>query len=34
MRFRRSPLLEVRAAIECNDDVTSVNAALGQVAHD
>jgi hypothetical protein len=24
----------VRAAIECNDDVASVNAALGQVVHD
>jgi hypothetical protein len=23
-----------RAAIECNDDVASVNAALGQVVHD
>jgi hypothetical protein len=24
----------VRAAIQCNDDVISVNAALGQVVHD
>jgi hypothetical protein len=24
----------VRAGIECNDDVASVNAALGQVVHD
>jgi hypothetical protein len=40
MRRRRSSLLAkrptilVRAVIECNDDVASVNAALCQVAHD